>query len=85
MVGDVLVISFAFLLAGPACPVFLFISFAALPRVMSLTYTRSADHLALAAGSSWGCRAVPAGLHGLVRALFVIFPVYVVLMLPSSK
>lgn len=80
----VLVISFAFLFGRPGVILlFLFISFAALREFMSLTYTRSADHLALAAGFFVVLPAqyllVYTGWYGLYS---IFIPVYVVLMLP---
>lgn len=80
----VLVISFAFLFGRTGVILlFLFISFAALREFMSLTYTRSADHLALAAGFFVVLPAqyllVYTGWYGLYS---IFIPVYVVLMLP---
>lgn len=80
----VLVISLAFLFGKTGVILlFLFISFAALREFMTLTYTRSADYLALAAAFFVVLPAQYAliwfGWYG-VYAIFI--PVYVFLLLP---
>ena len=80
----VLVISLAFLFGRTGVILlFLFISFAALREFMTLTYTRSADYLALAAAFFVVLPAQYAliwfGWYG-VYAIFI--PVYVFLLLP---
>jgi phosphatidate cytidylyltransferase len=80
----VLVISLAFLFGRTGVILlFLFISFAALREFMTLTYTRSADYLALAAAFFVVLPAQYAliwfGWYG-IYAIFI--PVYVFLLLP---
>jgi phosphatidate cytidylyltransferase len=80
----VLVISLAFLFGKTGVILlFLFISFAALREFMTLTYTRSADYLALAAAFFFVLPVQYAliwfGWYG-VYAIFI--PVYVFLLLP---
>jgi len=80
----VLVIGLAFLFGRPGVTLlFLFISFAALREFMTLTYTRSADHLALAAGFFVVLPAQYALVYVGWYGLYSIFiPVYAFLLLP---
>ncbi len=80
----VLVIGFAFLFGrNGVILLFLFISFAALREFMSLTYTRSADYLALAAGFFFVLPVQYLLIWCDWYGLYSIFiPVYVFLLLP---
>ena len=80
----VLVIGFAFLFGkNGVILLFLFISFAALREFMSLTYTRSADYFALAAGFFFVLPAQYILIYSDWYGLYSIFiPVYVFLLLP---
>ncbi|MEO8751882.1 MAG: phosphatidate cytidylyltransferase [Casimicrobiaceae bacterium] len=80
----VLVIGFAFLFGrNGVILLFLFISFAALREFMSLTYTRSADYLALAAGFFVVLPVQYLLIFTDWYGLYSIFiPVYVFLLLP---
>ncbi len=81
MVG---VIGFAFLFGRPGVTLlFLFISFAALREFMTLTYTRSADYLPLAAGFYVVLPVQYALVYVGWYGLYTIFiPVYAFLLLP---
>lgn len=80
----VLVIGLAFVFGRPGVTLlFLFISFAALREFMTLTYTRSADHAALAASFFLVLPAQYALVYTGWYGLYAIFiPVYAFLLLP---